>query len=429
VTVAADGNAVAVPVTVNVFPVRLPPPGAAAGNLLTSFHVIPETYVKKTSELYGLPDNAARSAANLSLFKLLAAYRISPSNWGFGDPTSPAGYVPSPKWWLDSAGNMAAEASAGGGFSTMRIPVSTNRTSAASLIGGINPAQPETWCDYLGAIHSFWALHGWLDGRHLPYLYTSDEPSLAGTKLASRQAAAGHACFPGSKVLITANPSLANRLEWDGKNRDDVDIWAVLSRRYYGEFTNPEAPVNRAREKLALVNGARKAGKMIWSYTYSGVAGSPGYAASEPLSDPRVFLLWNALEGVRGTLYGDGFANYTSGNPFDAVANNGVAVLAYPGATGPVPSARLEQIRDGIEDWALLNIVRANFGPARVRALLGRAGLFSADANGVRLACHLGCELKSSTKYSWPLWSHDATTALRIEITHLGALQLASSGR
>jgi hypothetical protein len=426
--VTADGSAVAVPVTVNVFPVRLPPTGSGA-NLLTSFHVVPETYVKKTAELYRLPDNAARSAANLSLFTFLAAYRISPSSWGFGEPASTAGYVSNTtRWWLDSAGNMSGEASAGGGFSAMRVPISTNRTSAASVIAGMNPSQPETWCDYLGAIRGFWASHGWLDGLRLPYLYTYDEPGLEGMKLVARQAAAGHACFRGARMLVTANPSLANRFAWDNRNGDDVDIWAVLARRYYGEFTNPAAPVNRARDSLAVITAARNAGKMIWSSTYTAVAGSPGYAASEPLSDPRVFLLWNALEGIRGTLYADGFANYTGGNPFDAVANNGVGVLIYPGGSAPVPSARLEQIRDGIEDWALFNIVRARFGPARVRAILGGAGLFSADASGVRLACHLGCELKSATKYSWPLWSHDATTASRIEITRLGALRLASSG-
>src|SRR5262249_59096076 len=127
-------------------PVHLPPPGAAGGNLLTSFHVIPETYVNKASELYRLRDNAARSAANLALFTFLASYRISSASWGFGEPTSPAGYLPSVKWWLDSAGNMAAEGWAGGGFSTMRIPVSTTNTSRASRIAGVDPAEPQTSC-------------------------------------------------------------------------------------------------------------------------------------------------------------------------------------------------------------------------------------------------------------------------------------------
>src|SRR5262249_47594699 len=152
----------------------------------------------------------------------------------------------------------------------------------------------------------------------------------------------------------------------------------------------------RSREKLAIVNAARRAGKAIWSSTYSAVAGSPGYAATEPLSNPRVFLLWNSLEGIDGTLYGDGVTSYTTGNPLEAVAANGVNVLIYPGWPTPVPSARLEQLRDGIEDWAVFDVVRAKDGAARVRTILGGAGLFSADAGGVRLACNLGCELKSA---------------------------------
>ena len=103
-------------------------------------------------------------------------------------------------------------------------------------------------------------------------------------------------------------------------------------------------------------------------------------------------------------------------------------VLVYPGWPRAIPSARLEQLRDGIEDWAVFDVVRARYGAARVRSILGGAGLFSADAGGVHLACHLGCELRSATKYSWPLWSHDATTPARIEAAHLQALQ-AAAGR
>lgn len=160
--------------------------------------------------------------------------------------------------------------------------------------------------------------------------------------------------------------------------------------------------------------------------TYSGVGGSPGYSAAEPLSDPRMFLLWNALEGIQGTLYGQGLTSYTTGNPLDAVAANGESVLVYPGADGPVASARLEQIRDGIEDWDLLDVVRRKRGPAAVRAILGKAGLFSVTGQRVELACTLGCELHGSTRFSWPQWSHDASTAQRIEAAHLQALRVAA---
>jgi glycosyl hydrolase family 123 len=422
VRVTADGSETSVPVTITVFDVRLPSPSAASGNLLTSFHLSAQSYVNKVDQLYRLGSNPARAAANDALYSFLAGYRISPAGWGFGEPKKASGYEPSRKWWLDAAGNMARQAAAG--FATMRVPISSQRTTQRNWIAGISPFQPQTWCNYLGAVRSFWEQHDWLNDR-VPYLYTLDEPGLEGQRLVARQAAAGHSCFAGSKVLLTGNPTPANRFLWDNRGGDDVDIWVVLSRRFYGQFTNPKAKVNRARRNLASVDGARKAGKMLWSYTYSGVPGAPGYTAAEPLSNPRMLQLWNALEGIQGTLYGQGTTSYTKANPLESVANNGEFVLLYPGPTGPIASARLEQIRDGIEDWDVVDLVRRGRGAAAVRTILAGAGLFSATPQGVKLACHLGCELPAPTKYAWPQWSHDASTAEKIEEAHLRALRLA----
>jgi hypothetical protein len=416
VHVATDGRVTDVPVSITVFPVRLPAADAARGNLLTAFHVVPQAYVRKVDELYHLGTNPARSAANESLFSFFSAYRISPSSWGFGEPHSTGGYTSSPKWWLDAAGNMVRQNNPG--FATMRIPISNQRASPRNRIAGLSPYEPEAWCDYLRSIHGFWQEHGWLSGR-VPYLYALDEPGAEGMRLVARQAAAAHSCFRGAKVLVTGNPTAANRFLWDNKGGNDVDIWTVLSRRYYGQY---EAP----RERLALIQKARRAGKEIWSSTYSGIAGSPGYSAAEPLSDPRVFLLWNALEGIPGTLYAQGTTSYGSGNPLESVRANGEYVLVYPGRTQPIASARLEQIRDGIEDWDVLDVVRRKRGAAAVRTILGDAGLFSTTAFGVLLGCTHGCELDGSTAYSWPVWSHDAATAAKIETAHLRALRLAS---
>jgi hypothetical protein len=169
----------------------------------------------------------------------------------------------------------------------------------------------------------------------------------------------------------------------------------------------------------------RQRGKSTWSYTYSGVAGTPGFRADEPLSNPRMYLLWNALEGTDGVLYGQGTTNYTAGNPLTGVARGGEFVLFYPGKLAPLPSARLEQIRDGLEDAAIFNVVRRKRGAEAVRSVLGGAGLFSANAEGVHLACNLGCDLKGPLPYSWPVWSHDRTTARKIEAAKLRALSSA----
>jgi hypothetical protein len=262
----------------------------------------------------------------------------------------------------------------------------------------------------------------------VPYLYAYDEPDLNGQRIVARQSKVLHQCWPGAKSLMTGNPEPdgSNAFLADGKGGDDLDIWAVLTRRFYGRFTSPAAPRNRERELAASIGRVRKTAS-VWSYTYSGVPGTPGLGAAEPLSNPRVLLLWNALEGLEGLLYGQGTTTYqATGSPLDSLTHDGEFVLLYPGRREPVPSARLEQLRDGVEDWAVLEAIRQRRGPGAVRAILGGAGLFSADRGGTKLACHLGCKLKSSTKYSWPLWSHDATTAGRIEKARLAALQAAS---
>ncbi len=416
VHVSADGRTTDVPVTIRVFGVRLPASNAADGNLLTSFHVVPESYVSKADALYHLGSNPARAAANEALYSFLAAYRISPAGWGFGEPRKPDGYTSSSKWWLDAAGNMIRENRIG--FAAMRIPISNQRASMRNRIAGISPFALESWCGYLQSVRAFWDQHGWLQSR-IPYLYTLDEPAQGAARFVAQQAETGHRCFPGARMLVTGNPTQANGFLWDDRNDDDVDVWTVLSRRYYGQFRRP-------RQFQSLIEKAQRAGKMIWSYTYSGVRGTPGYNATEPLSDPRVFLLWNALEGIRGTLYGQGITSYGPGSPFDGLPSGGEFVLLYPGRNGPIASARLEQIRDGIEDWDVLDIVRRKRGLSAVRKILADAGLFSATIAKVKLACTAGCDLRGSTKYAWPQWSHDAATAAKIEQAKIAALKAAS---
>jgi hypothetical protein len=218
-----------------------------------------------------------------------------------------------------------------------------------------------------------------------------------------------------------------NRFLWDNRGGNDVGIWVVLLRRWYGKFTVPakQATANRSRQNLRYVDAVRKRGKMVWSYLYSG-PGTPGFRADERLSNPRMYLLWNALEGTDGILYGQGTTNYEpTVDPLSSVDRGGEFVLFYPGRHAPIPSARLEQIRDGLEDAAILDIVRRKRGAGAVRSILGGAGLFSASAAGIRLACLMGCELKGRSKYSWPAWSHDATTPRRIEAAKRQALTAA----
>ena len=54
VTVRTAAGEQQVPILLRVFPFTIPAAGRAAGNLLTSFHVSPQSYVKPAATLYGM---------------------------------------------------------------------------------------------------------------------------------------------------------------------------------------------------------------------------------------------------------------------------------------------------------------------------------------------------------------------------------------
>jgi hypothetical protein len=419
ISVVADGATSTVTVNVRVTGVSIPPPGQATGNLLTAFHVSAQTYVNTVSSLFRLALSDQRHPVNPTLYRFLASYRISPNSWGFGEPRSPSGYTSDHAWFRSPAANMQEEVGSGS-FAAMAVPLSNNRTSPRNYIAGLSPLRPETWCGYLQSVRSFWDSHGWASS--LPYLYGLDETDGAGFKVVARQARTLHSCFPGAKELTTGNPSSANEFLWDGGS-NDVDIWAVLANRYYGKYTVPlesRKGISHEHDHLSDIDKARSRGKQIWLYNYRNTK-TPSFTATEPLSDSRMVFLWAALEGITGVLYGEGTTNY-QGDPYQAVAKSGEFVLLYPGLSSPVPSARLEQIRDGIEDWDIYNLLRERRGAAAVRRILGGAGLFSATAAKVEVGCTIGCDLKSATPFAWPSFSQDGSTPGRIEKAKLQAL-------
>jgi hypothetical protein len=423
VELVADGNATTVPVTVTVSAVTLPRQNQVAGSLRTAFNFSPQSYAKKANSLYGVDPQTALPG----LFRFFASYRLSPNNWGYGNPRVTSGYTSSRRWWLDKAAQMVSAAGEPSQFASMWIPVSNNRWSPSTYVGGVSPYKPQTWCKYLRSVHGFWQEHGWLGSY--PYLYGMDEPGTPGFKIVRRQAKTAHACFSGSHVIVTGRPSAQNRYLWNGGS-DDVDAWVVLASRYYGQYTNPAQSrrhISYATENLRFINAARRRGKQIWTYTYAAASHStPGFTATEPLSDPRVLVDWAAFEGITGLLYGQGTSSYPlKGNPL--VSNDKAAgsfALLYPGRSGPIASARLEVLREGIEDWEILNVVRHKQGDAAVRRLL--SGLFSTTYAGAKLGCTIGCQLKTRTPYSWPVWSHDASTPRAIAQMRAAALHAAA---
>jgi Domain of unknown function (DUF4091) len=422
VVVNANGARTTVPLGVTVSPVTLPQANQASGSLLTAFNFSPQSYGAKVNALYGVTPTTSLP----KLFSFFASYRLSPNNWGYGNPNKASGYSSNRRWWLDKSGQMVEAAGEPSQFASMWIPVSNNRWAPSTYVGGRSPFKPQTWCGYLRSVHGFWQKHDWLNSY--AYLWGLDEPGLTRFKIVQKQAAVTHSCFAGGHVIVTGRPTAENRFLWNGGN-DDVDAWAVLASRYYGQYTNPAQSrngVSHATQNLKLINAVRHRGKQIWAYTYdAGSHSTPGFTAIEPLADPRVFVDWAALEGITGLLYGQGTTTYSKGNPLDSNdKEKGSFVLVYPGRSGPIASARLEVLREGIEDWEILNVARKKHGNATVARLL--SGLFSTAGAGAKLGCTIGCTLKTSTKYSWPTWSNDSSTPAKIAQMRAAALGAAS---
>jgi len=139
-----------------------------------------------------------------------------------------------------------------------------------------------------------------------------------------------------------------------------------------------------------------------------------------------VFGLWNALEGMDGTLYADGMVSYGGLDPYKRLTQHGQHVMIYPALAStdePVSSLRLENLRDGIEDADLARLVVARRGRPALLAILARQRIFSIRGNRVLLGCTSGCDLVTKTKYAWPRYRHGAGTNAALERVHSALLK------
>ncbi len=102
-------------------------------------------------------------------------------------------------------------------------------------------------------------------------------------------------------------------------------------------------------------------GKEVWLYVSGPQPPYPTLVIDYPAIAYRI-LPWMCWKyGVTGLLYWS--VNYWTTNPYVEPMNtrwkqNGNGSLYYPGPDGPVPSLRLEVLRDGIEDYEYLALLR-----------------------------------------------------------------------
>ena len=121
----------------------------------------------------------------------------------------------------------------------------------------------------------------------------------------------------------------------------------------------------------------QKIGKEIWMYISgpSGLGG-PNFAIDFDSLDYRIVPWISWKYDIRGVLYW--CVNWWPFvNPFKSAANtkweqNGNGLLFYPGQDGPIASLRLEVIRDGLEDYEYLILLREKIDLLREKGLVNR---------------------------------------------------------
>ncbi|MCS7104872.1 MAG: DUF4091 domain-containing protein [Thermofilaceae archaeon] len=126
---------------------------------------------------------------------------------------------------------------------------------------------------------------------------------------------------------------------------DDLEIW-VPTLHHYDQW-------------LEEYEEARRRGRELWFYTCLNPQGRyPNRFIDFPLIKTRILHWINMAYGLRGFLHW-GY-NWWYGNPFKDLNPNlppGDTHIVYPGREGPLPSLRLEAMRDGLEDYELFKLL------------------------------------------------------------------------
>ena len=316
----------------------------------------PALYVKAVVGRTHADPATASAGITDRMYSLLSDYRISPGNWEYGTPYRD-GYQDRGTYWdglaatqdgrrgrvsvlddapadRDAAHTRVAHGSVGAHAGDLgELP----DLAGAPVLAGARLARPGA---HLGLGRARSGVQPQVRRRRRHARPTRQECPYLTTGAPERVIPARRVTIPwgkGTRTYTVRAHGTDNEFLWDGQGCDDVNIWAVLSRRFYGSFATPveqKGHIDTQHELVGAIRTARARGAAIWSFTYTPLGhdlGSPGYAATEPVTDARVFGLWNALEGTDGTLYADGMTSYADGiDPYRSLALHGQHVLVYP---------------------------------------------------------------------------------------------------
>jgi hypothetical protein len=265
-----------------------------------------------------------------------------------------------------------------------------------SLISQINeepfsPGFSRKVSSYLKTIESYFTKNGWRD--RLVFNSPIDEPnSAADYEETRRWAALVHEAVPGIPFLATESPVT-----------DNPD-WGTL-RGYVNNFCVHGNALNDPEVKQAIREEQAKGGEVTWYISCDQAYPQPNYFIDAPALDPVMVPWITERYGMDGILYwATNFWNQTPDPWLDPVTFisgfecsdgyvlNGEGSLIYPGdharrytgqpdVDGPVSSIRFELLREGIEDyeylWMLKEKGAGDFAAEQVRDLVIDVSAFS----------------------------------------------------
>ena len=342
--VASNGRRFAsVPVRLRVFGVQMPARDDPAA-FRTLFLIQPQTYVAAVLRGAGIEPQSAGVGITDRLYAFLSDYRISPGDWGFGTPW-PDGYQDRAGWSAAAATRMAAEgaypfshdAAAARHAAIVALAHRPVGEAAGDVDGVPDRPGPAVLARSRLARSSARLGMGRARTRLRPPLRGA--AGVCGARRGrgvshDRRSGAAHPCPPRDDPV---GPGHAQLHDSGARQRQRVPVGRPrlrrrrhLGRARRGASTAPSRRLSSSRAHIDTCSAscgprsalARARGASIWSFTYESAAGrgSPGYAATEPATDARVFGLWNALEGMDGTLYADGMASYGTRDPYQSLA-------------------------------------------------------------------------------------------------------------
>jgi hypothetical protein len=222
---------------------------------------------------------------------------------------------------------------------------------------------------YLSQVESYFSKHGWSD--RLVFNSPIDEPNTKEDYEETRQWA---------KLVHEATSSRVPFLATESPVTDNPD-WGKLTG-YVNNFSIHGNALNDHEVKAAIKEEQAKGGEMTWYISCDQTYPQPNYFIDAPAMDPVMIPWVTSGYNMAGILYWA--ANFWSETPnpwLDAITFisgflcsdgyllNGEGSLLYPGdhvkrftgqpnVDGPVSSLRFELLREGIEDYEYINMLK-----------------------------------------------------------------------